>query len=304
MNEMQTPRGSVVVGVDGSPESSRAVTWAARLAHDQGRPLALLHAVRSLDAERMVGLVDSGYDRQRVLGALTASGQELVRSAAADVAERSPEVEVVQRVLIGDPRTALLDAAADGARVLVVGSRGRGPVASALLGSVSAFAARYAPCPVVVVRPHHPGKVRHGVLVGADATPGCHEVLEAAFRTASERALPLTVLQVVWQGLAGAGVGGALADEDLDEAQLALAEALAGVQEKYPDVHVRVLHTDGIPAARLITESDHMDLVVVGRHDRGLVNRLVHGSVSLSVVEHAQCPVLIVPTVREERLDA
>jgi nucleotide-binding universal stress UspA family protein len=251
--------------------------------------------VRSLDAERMVGLVDSGYDRQKVLGALTAGGRELVRSAAAELAERSPSLDVVERVTTGDPRSALLDAAADGAATVVVGSRGRGPVASALLGSVSAFVARHAPCPVVVVRPHHPGKVRRGVLVGADATPGSPEVLEAAFRTASERALPLTVLHVVWEGPAGAGVAAALADEDLDEAQLAVAEALAGLREKYPDVHARVLHTDGIPAARLVTESEHMDLVVVGRHDRGLLNRLVQGSVSLSVVEHAQCPVLVVP---------
>ncbi|MFJ1704949.1 universal stress protein [Kitasatospora sp. NPDC088346] len=61
-------------------------------------------------------------------------------------------VEVRERLVRGNPADVLLEAAA-GAEILVVGSRGHGTFARALLGSVSARCAMHAPCPVVIVRP-------------------------------------------------------------------------------------------------------------------------------------------------------
>ena len=65
-------------------------------------------------------------------------------------AKEHPEVTVVQRVVVGTPRAALLTAAAD-AQMLVVGSRGRGGLEAMCLGSVAQAVLHHAPCAVGVV---------------------------------------------------------------------------------------------------------------------------------------------------------
>ena len=82
--------------------------------------------------------------------------------------------------------------------MLVLGSRGRGQLRSLLLGSVGVALVRHARCPVVVHRPGHAGTVRDGIVVGADATEESLPVLEFAYREASLRKLPLTVLYSYW----------------------------------------------------------------------------------------------------------
>jgi nucleotide-binding universal stress UspA family protein len=283
MNETLIPAGAVVVGIDGSPEATRAVAWAGRLARDEHRSLVVLHAVS-----------DAG------------AGHDLVHEEAERARNHAPGVEVVEVVTTVDPREALLEAARRGAAAIVVGSRGRGPLRSLLLGSVSATVARYSAAPVVVVRPHHPGRVRNGVLVGSDGTEGSTAVVEAAFRIASERRLPLSVCHVLRETAAGRGDGLAAAVEprQSQEAEVDLSETLAGLREKYPDVHVQVRLTDGSPSQELVASSEAMDLLVVGRHDRTVLDRLLLGSVTAAVVEHAFCPVLVVPLGEPETRQA
>jgi nucleotide-binding universal stress UspA family protein len=282
MNEISIPTGAVVVGVDGSTEATRAVVWAGRLARDEGRPLVILNAVGELAGP-------------------TFGAHDLVREEAGRAGHHATGVQVKTLVVTADPRQALLEAARQGAAAVVVGSRGRGPLRRLLLGSVSGTVARYAVSPVVVVRPHHQGRVRHGVLVGADATEGSTAVVEAAFRIASERSLPLTVSHVRWETVAATGnaYGVAFADtigpRGVEEARADVSETIAGLREKYPDVRVQVRISDGSPWHELVAAADAMDLLVVGRHDRDPLDRLLYGSVTIAAVEHATCPVLVVP---------
>ena len=197
---------------------------------------------------------------------------------------------------LADPRELLLQLAGSAAMV-VVGSRGRGKVRSLLLGSVSVALVRHAHCPVVVVRPGNPGTVRNGVLVGADASELSRPVLEFAFREAALHRLPLTVLHTLWDVLAGT-TGAYQADLDVNDVQeerLALAEAMAGMSEKYPDVHVTTRLDKGRPEDNLVRVGERMNLIVVGAHQVGPFKRAVFGSVSVEVVEHAACPVAVVP---------
>ena len=103
---------------------------------------------------------------------------------------------------------------------------------SLLLGSVSVALVRHAHCPVVVVRPEHVGTVRNGVLVGVDAEPGSQPVLELAFRQASLRDLPLTVVHTPWDIQAGTAGAYVVADVmgDVESDRLAVAEAMAGMR--------------------------------------------------------------------------
>jgi len=260
-------RGTVAVGVDGSPGSSAALAEAVDEAVAQHRSLTILHAA------------GPGRTPQRVLD-----------DARDEVERRAPGLETHLVLHVGDPGD-VLEAASRSAAVLVVGSRGRGPVRSLLLGSVGLAITRHAACPVVVVRPHHPGLVRRGVLVGTDGASGSLRTLDFAFQQASTRRLPLTVLHTVVPSPGGAPQG-----ESPEEHRLLVAEAMSGLREIYPDVSVRVAMATGQPADVLVRAAERMDLVVVGAHRGGRAAELVHNSVAASVVERARCAVAVVPT--------
>ena len=246
------PSGTVVVGVDGSPSCEQALEWAVHHAVRERRQLTLAH----------------GFDPVRP------DGCDHLRRARERVHELAPGLAVHQALWPADPQVTLLDLAEEAA-LLVVGSRGRGPMRSVLLGSLGLALARRSSCPLVVVRPGHRGLVRNGVVVGADASPQSRPVLEFAHRQASSLGLPLTILH------SGSG----------PDAELGVAEAVAGLAEKFPDVRAGTRFVAEDPASALARESHRMDLVVIGAH-RG------HGlrpSVTSAVLEHAACPVAVVP---------
>ena len=181
--------------------------------------------------------------------------------------------------------------------MVVLGSRGRGHVRSLLLGSVGTALVRHAHCPVVVHRPGNPGIVRNGILVGVDASPESRTVLEFAYREASFRDLPLTLLHCGWDAQADA-LGAYLVAEsivDPETERLALAEAIAGMAEKYPDVRTTTEVVRGLPQEALLRAGERMNMIVVGAHVPGHTSHRLFGSVATSVVEHATCAVAVVP---------
>ena len=126
--------GRVVVGADGSPASRAAIAFAVEEAALRAVPLLAVSA-----------LADAPGD-------LGGAGR-LEETAGRDIArceKEHPEVTIVWQVTPGQPRTALLDAAAE-AQLLVVGGRGWGGITGMLLGSVSQAMLHHAPCPVGVV---------------------------------------------------------------------------------------------------------------------------------------------------------
>jgi nucleotide-binding universal stress UspA family protein len=272
--------GTIVVGVDGSPSSATALAWAADQARRRGRPVTVVHAV---GAQEAVWTDQSGADNRPGTDHTRATAQGLLDEAAAEVQRRAPGVEVRDLLRVADPRDVLLELSQE-AEMLVLGSRGRGMVRSLLLGSVGVALTRHAACPVVVLRPSNPGLVRNGVVVGAEGTAASAPVLEFAYQQASLMELPLTVVHT------GAAVGLKASDDD----RLLLAEAVAGMGEKYPDVSVRTEVVRGLPDSTLVGLSDRMDLVVVGR-DQSRGADLLHVSIATSVVEQASSPVAVVP---------
>jgi nucleotide-binding universal stress UspA family protein len=137
----------IVVGVDGSGASRDALRWAARQAHLTG---ASLEAVISWEiAPTYYPLpVPNGYD--------PASNAKNALSQTLDSVIGEPDgLDIVPAVVQGPPAPTLLRAA-NGADLLVVGSRGHGPLLGMLLGSVSERCMAQATCPVVVVHESHP----------------------------------------------------------------------------------------------------------------------------------------------------
>lgn len=288
--------GTIVFGVDGSESANRALAWAVDQAVAEHRALTLAHAISPADA---MGLDLAGVDH-RVGEAMRTGGHELLRVARESVAERAPDLEVHEVLRVVDPRELLLALSTEAAMV-VLGSRGRGPVRTLLLGSVGVALSRHARCPVVVHRPSNPGKVRHGLLVGVDGTAHSHAALEFAFAQASLRGLPLTVLHSFWD--AQAAVAGPhrvdAHSSEFEEQRLLIAESVSGMGEKFPDVRVEIELARGYPGDCLVLMGERMTMIVLGAHHGGAISRIMGGSAVTSVVEHATCPVAVVPTTND-----
>ena len=134
----------VVVGIDGSPESGRALQLGLAEARRTGGTLIALHAYRYVPVAAAYA-PNPGIDQfsQRELA------EENLDRALGDVEERNPDVKIERRIEHGSS-AAVLVAAADGAAALVVGARGLGGFAGLILGSVSQQVLRHAHCPVLV----------------------------------------------------------------------------------------------------------------------------------------------------------
>lgn len=288
------PSGTIAVGFDGSMSSERALTFAIDQAVAERRPLTLVHA---LGAMERLWLDQDGHDNRIGVEPIAREPQRLLADAREKVARRAPGLEVHEVLRTADPRTVLLGLARE-ASLVVVGSRGRGPVRSLLLGSVSVAVTRHAACPVVVVRAGNPGRVRHGILVGADGTARSQAALDFAFRQASMHRLPVTVVHALWDIRAAVAAAHVVegTGEDLEAQRLLLAECVSGFREKYPDVPVRTQLARGLPDECLARIGKRMNMVVVGSHHGGAASEILLGSVAASVVEHATCPVAVVPT--------
>jgi nucleotide-binding universal stress UspA family protein len=134
----------VVVGVDGSAESVRALQWAARYAMAAG---ANVRAVLAWQYPPPIGPVPIGATAA-VTDKIRQGMEQLLTET---VAVAAPGSDVEQQVCEGHPAQVLLDQATD-ADLLVVGARGHAVVSGMFLGSVSVRCVTHATCPVVVVR--------------------------------------------------------------------------------------------------------------------------------------------------------
>jgi nucleotide-binding universal stress UspA family protein len=139
--------GDVAVGLDGSPESRHALAFARSLAAGLG---AKLHVLAVLEPEIVFGYTGAAaaYDR----GELAEAQKDFLEKEVARAVDGSPAgLEAKGEVLSGSAAEALASRAEQGIDLLVMGSRGYGPVRKVLLGSVSARLARDAPCSLLVV---------------------------------------------------------------------------------------------------------------------------------------------------------
>lgn len=150
---------TIVVGVDGSPAAQQALRWAIAEGRLRGAAVRAVYAWElSAGAGAPGGLVGAS-----VFGSVALDPAQLQRSAEARLAELVGDVsgqdEVERLVVEGHTAEVLVEQAKD-ADLLVVGSRGHGGLAGALLGSVSQACAQHAECPVVIIRDTGPAKVK------------------------------------------------------------------------------------------------------------------------------------------------
>ena len=139
--------GWIVVGLDGSEEAREALRWALEEARLRKSGLRAVHAW----SDPYLVVPAFAQPEDFTPEALREQARTTLATAIADVVGAQSDVEIEQRVVEGSPAAVLIDAA-EGADLLVVGSRGLGGFTGLLLGSVSQHCVAHAPCPVLVVR--------------------------------------------------------------------------------------------------------------------------------------------------------
>jgi len=137
----------IVVGVDASEESKEALRWAAQYARSMGASLDVVHAWHMSDEHAWLQSLPP-----------PANPTDVARKALAQVVDEvmTPGSVPVRSSVLEGHAAQVLVTAAQGAHMLVVGSRGFGGFDGLLLGSVSGHCAIHAPCSVVIVRPTAP----------------------------------------------------------------------------------------------------------------------------------------------------
>lgn len=283
----------IIAGVDGSPQALDAARWAGVEARSLNRPLHVVYAsVWSMVTHPVPPAVPAGH-RQIMLE----KAQRWVHEAANIVRAGAPGVEVIERLVVGEPAAVLIGESRH-AREVVVASRGLDGPDSGSLGSTALRLAQQAGCPVVLLRHPAAGNPGGPVVVGVDSSAGSDGALEFALDYAARCGAPLVALHAwsdvpvseqevtIWQTLDWARVAA-------EEEQL-LVERLAGWLDKYPEVEVSRVVTIDRPIRRLIEAATWARLLVVGSRGRGGVPGVQLGSTSQALLYQAPCPVAIV----------
>ncbi|MEU7059508.1 universal stress protein [Streptomyces sp. NPDC046197] len=284
----------ITAGVDGSEESLAALAWAGREAVRRGLPLRVVHAWR-FQAHDAFDVGERETQEQWVRDAIAGAVRTLV--------ERHPDLAVTTDV-VEDGAAGVLVAAAADAQMLVLGSRGQGPLVGFLLGSVGQQVIADSGRPVVLVRAGDEPAAEAGgreIVVGQHGEPeDSAAVLGFAFETAAARGATVRAVRAWSLPPVFAYSPGSL--RLLDEAgglepyeKKALAAAVQPWRERFPDVPV-VEHVElGSAGQVLLSSAGHAQLLVVGRRAHRTAVGARIGSVAHGMLHHATCPVAVVP---------
>lgn len=291
----QLVSAAVVVGTDGSKTSDAAVRWAAKTAAQRGRGLHIVHGLDIATMRRFVGSYN--VIAPETIAKMHAHGNQILTAAMRSAHAIAPELTVTTELSEAKPAQLLIDSS-DAAHLVVIGAiPDLGTIAH--LGSTLLAVTAHARGSIVVV-PHigAPPRDDQPVVVGVDGSHVGEAAIAAAFAEASERNAELVAVHA-WSDLTvGEFAGQSYLDVPIaaleDSEHTLLAERLAGWQEKYPDVRVtRTVVADG-PRRYLGEWSKSAQLIVVGSRGRGGFQGLLLGSTSNWLVQHADCPVMVV----------
>jgi nucleotide-binding universal stress UspA family protein len=288
----------IVVGVDESAASERALDRALLEAEQTGRDLRLLHTwtppvvlgappgfiwTDALPREAMA------RHAEHVLDEVLAKG--LSRRAS------NAPVSVRGEVRVADPGRELARQSSRAALV-VVGGKGRGALASGLLGSATSYLVNHAGCPVMVVPGDGPpvGRARQ-VVVGVDGSACSRAALRWALDAAARHGCPLLAVHcVTGQRLRPSPPDrGAAQGHAQDEAATWLEQELAAVVPAEAAERLRSTVVRGGATAGLLDQaSGPDDLLVVGSRGRGGFRSLLLGSTATQCVQYASGTVVVV----------
>ena len=294
----------ILCPTDFSDASQRALDYAVALAKWYDARLTVLHvsAVRSAIA---VGAASAALppvyltenERQQLLASMKQSVQGEVGSTVAvdvDVAEGSAVAEILDK------------AAALPSDLIVLGTHGVSGFDRLLLGSVTDKVLRKAACPVLTVPPHMPDVVPtpsglfRRILCAVDFSACSMHALTYALSLAQEANAHLDVVTVS-EHILGEDVAVSPSPALQEyyatlqvEYRTRLAEAIPESARTFCTVDTRVTEGRAYKEILRLAEAEKVNLIVLGVHGRGAIDRWIFGSTTEQVVRHATCPVLTI----------
>ncbi|PNL25764.1 universal stress protein [Gardnerella vaginalis] len=287
-----TQEKAVLVGVDGSHASYKAVWWASNYAKHAGLQLQIVCAY-SLPSYAAVSF-DATYTAIGDDNVAHQDAQEILSKAKAVALEQG--VDATTLIVTGDPSSVFVELSRN-YQLIVIGNRGKGGLAERLLGTTSSSLPAYAYCPIVVVpytdddgqRIHLNNKISK-IAVGSDESKWGLKALEIAADLADSWNAQLDVISAVpsVQGAEGdtAVMGSYM--EDLDE-------RVKPILQRLPNLKIHRSVVPGSAVNALTQASLNNDLVVVGSRGRGGFTGLLLGSISQGLLQHSSRPVYVVP---------
>ncbi len=290
----------ILLATDGSKDAELAAKAAVDLSKRTGAELHVVHAWRPLPHYAYPSLVPEGYQPPYEEGACKILEAQVgrIEEAGISVAEA--------HLVTGRPADAILDLGDQiGAGLIVVGSRGLGPVKRLLVGSVSESIVHHAKCPVLVVRSGAGSWPPVRVVIGEDLSEDAHSAAKLGI-TLAKLMEAETLLVHTYEGMpphpetlpqADRELYEAMVDKHLRQVESALEERAAELEQAY-DVRPQVRIVPGESAqvlAEIAEEGDGPSLLVVGSRGLGTSERIVIGSVSSKVLRAAGGPVLVCP---------
>lgn len=293
---MSTLPEKILLATDGSEDAALASRAASDLAVRFGSQLHVVHAWHSVPSPHFKSFIHAQFHQsaEELLAKQVAS----IESAGGDVAkshlEEGPTVDVI-----------LSSAEKMGAGLIVLGSRGHGPVSRIVMGSVSEGVTRHSHCPVLMMRGDEGAWPPERVVFGDDGSEEARKAGELA-ATIGEFYGAKGLLVEAYPSLMEVDVDGGeitarmLEDEDwikTRERELgAWAEEIEGSLRSRPKVRI----SSGDPTVCLLSAAEEGGvpenaLIAVGSRGLGMVQRTRLGSVSTKVLHVARGPILVCP---------
>lgn len=285
----------IVVGVDGSPSSRLAAQWAAQEAKARDLPVLLAAAYIVPQFLYAEGMVPS----RAMFEELEGQAQGFIDDAAAAIREVTTEVELMQQLHEGSPISMLLELSKE-ADMVVIGSRGLGGIAGALLGSVSASLVGHAHCPVVVLREDMDLAAEHNrIVVGADGSPVSALAVQTAYQEADAHGSELVAVNA-WldRAVASSLAGMNLSNLDWEQAKAEQRQVVQEELEKYDDdyesITPQIVIRRESPEMALAEVGKGTRMIVVGSHGRGGFTGMLLGSTSRALLRLSPVPLMVV----------
>ncbi len=280
----------IIVGLDGSPESASAASVAWMLARAAGVPCRLVHATDDVSTSLAMG--GTGVVTETLQLAARAGARAELRASLQDCVPSS----VVDRMVVSPGATAdVLEAvvAETGATMLVLGGKHHSKLGRWLGGSTVQQVVRRLTVPLLVTAGELRGRPR--VMVAVDPSYAARPTIQQAVAFARLLGSPLHALHVIDPPPAIAELARDWSREIVER----------DVWPLIPLVEQGKVIREGVPFDTIVDEAVawRADVIVVGSHGKGWVDRLLIGSVTEDLLNNLPCAVLVVPVRKPERVE-